>query len=439
MDYISSIAQVFPEMLAIAYQIFIHGGWIGLLIVFLAAAYKVNERRIQTKFVDSHKQVFLHVKVEKENEKSIRAVDAMFAQLHAMQANLTWAEVYLEGRLDLWVSFEIVSIGGKISYIIRVPDKFRHLLESSIYSSFPNAEIVEVEDYMKNLKHWTPDSDWDLWGTEYKFTHDFVYPIRTYKDFEHSMAEEKILDPLAGLLEALSKFEEHELFSVQIVIQPVTDASWQPHVKEIVQGLKGEEVHKQSILGSLLNPLNILGEKHVFEMISEKKQIKHEDETGKNIAPVMRLSEGEKNIIAAIEEKGSRVGYNTKIRNLYIAPKEKFDLTKRTGIIGAFRALGGAGTLNNLKPDVNHTWTNYNYKLFKKLERPFVQYMINLKKHHLLEGFVKRSMYIGANKMLMNSEELATLFHFPLLNVKTPPVESIDVKKGQPPADLPIL
>jgi len=433
---LTSVSQAFVNMLASAYSVFIHGGWVVALFTLVAITYRLYMTKIQGDFIGSTEQVFLHVKVSRENLVSLRAVDSLFSQLHAVHTSFTWAEKYLEGRVNLWLSFEIVSIGGKISYIIRTPKKYRHLLESSIYAQFPNAEISEVEDYMKNLSHWTPESDWDLWGTEYIQTKDYVYPIRTYRDFEHPAAEEKILDPLAGLLEALGKMEPYELYAVQVVIRPIADPEWQPHAKEVVADLRGEPIHKETLGQRILKPLDVLGNKTLFEAIAEPKE--HHDEDSPNVAPIMRLTEGERKIIADIEMKASKVGYDVKIRNLYIAPKDKFDSNKKTSIIGAFRSMAGVST-NNLKPDTSHTWTNYNYKVFKKLEKPFTDYMINLKKHHMLEGFSQRSMWIGAWPMILNSEELATIYHFPLATTSVPPVESISVKKGAPPADLPVL
>jgi len=430
-----SVSQALVNMLAAAYVVLTHGGWILILILGALLAFRIYMKQIQDRFVGSTEQIFLNVKVERNNEKSLRAVDSLFSQLHAVHTSFTWAEKYLEGRVNLWISFEIVSIGGKISYVIRTPKRYRHLVESAVYSQFPNAEITEIEDYMKNLKHWTPHADWDLWGTEYLQTKDYVYPMRTYRDFEHTAAEEKILDPLAGVLEAIGKMEPYELYGIQIVIRPIADGDWLPHAKEVVAELKGEPVHAESIIDKIFKPFDLLGHKSLFQVLTEKKQ--HKTEEGGSPL-LLRLTEGEKGTIAAIEMKASKVGYEVKIRNLYIAPKDKFDGHKKTSIIGGFRAMAGVST-NNLKPDVSHTWTNYNYKIFKSLEKPFTDYMINLKKHHMLEGYVKRSMWIGQTPMILNSEELATLYHWPLITVAVPPVESIDVKKGQPPANLPIL
>jgi hypothetical protein len=40
--------------------------------------------------------------------------------------------------------------------------------------------------------------------------------------------------------------------------------------------------------------------------------------------------------------------------------------------------------------------------------------------------------------MILNTEELATLFHFPNFLVQAPAVERVEAKKAGPPTDLPI-
>ena len=41
---------------------------------------------------------------------------------------------------------------------------FRQLIESNIYSQYPEVEIVQVEDYTKNVPVDIPNRDWDLFG-----------------------------------------------------------------------------------------------------------------------------------------------------------------------------------------------------------------------------------------------------------------------------------
>jgi hypothetical protein len=425
------------DMFRYAWIFFIRGGWVLFIFGLSWMTLRLYMNRINSAFIASHDWVFIQIKVERENLQSTLAVEQIFTQLHAIHSGFNWAQVNLEGAVQMWLSLEIVSIGGKISYIIKTPKKYLHLVESAFYAQYPNAEIREVEDYMKNLSHWDAEkSSWDMWGTEYKMIKDFAYPIKTYQEFEHPAAEEAIIDPLAGILEAMGKIEPYELMAIQYIIRPEADLDWQPHIAEVVKEIKKEAVHKTSIWERLFFPIHAAGKKTIFEMISESGEQGHGDESN---APIMqRLSEGEKKVLLAVENKMTRPAWRTKIRTLYIAPKDKYDGTKKTSLIGGFRQFSGVVT-NSLKPDLKGTWTSYNYNLSKKLEAPLVDFEIQHKKHKFLDAYVRRSYWVGAPYMIMNAEELATIFHFPLARTSTPPVERIDIKKGQPPANLPVM
>lgn len=437
MGFIYSLSGATEAMLTSAWFYFINGGWIIILIASTYMMAKLYMKHMQGQYIEGTKQIFYHIKVEKENLQSMLAVEQIFAQLHAIHTNFSWAERTLEGKVNLWVSAEIVSIGGKISYIVRTPQRYSHLVQSAFYAQFPSAEITEITDYMENLAHWDHHkSSWDMWGSEFILTKDWAYPIRTYKDFEHMAAEEKIIDPLAGILEALSRCEAHELMAIQVVLRPIADGEWQPHVLQKVKELKKEEVHTATIWDYLLAPFKAIGKKTLFEVLQEAAA-KHGTEDKGYASEVMRMSEGEKKTLSGIEMKMSKTGWEAKIRAIYIAPKGQFDSPKRTALIGGFRLLSGM-TTNNLKPDVKGTWTSYNYKISKALEKPYGEFVTVHKKEEFLKAYVGRSMWRGGKPLILNTEELATIYHFPLARTSTPPVERIDIKRGQPPSDLPI-
>jgi len=50
-----------------------------------------------------------------------------------------------------------------------------------------------------------------------------------------------------------------------------------------------------------------------------------------------------------------------------------------------------------------------------------------------------RSRSLWEDGYILNIEELASLYHFPTIGVKAPATPYIDVKKGGPPVDLPML
>ena len=112
---------------------------------------------------------------------------------------------------DIWVKgayrqdtfgVELVSEEGRVHYYIRLLKKYRNMVESQIYAQYPEAQILEVEDYYNKFPKVIPNKDWDLWGADFTFVQsDPYYPIKTYDQFEESITGEMI-DPMAAMVEA---------------------------------------------------------------------------------------------------------------------------------------------------------------------------------------------------------------------------------------------
>jgi hypothetical protein len=397
-------------MLSYAWYLFINGGWLIFSVFLVYFLYRSYMREIGNHFLSKGDPILLQIKVERTNLQSTLAVEQIFAQLHAIHTAISTAEKYLEGK-DQWsIALEIVSIGGKISYFVYTPRRYQGLVESAFYARYPSAEIVEVEDYMKPLNPWSPDKTYDVWGTEFKMLKDVGFPIRTYKDFEHSSAEEKIIDPLAGLIEALSRAGEHELMAYQICLKPIADNDWSPKAlamskklkKEFIQGEVSEDEEEQQKRGGAMTP-------------------------------------GERRIIEAIENKTSKPAWEAKIRLMHIGPKTNFDGSKKGLMIGGLRHFTDPNT-NGFKPDTSLIWTSHNYIFFRGLEQPYMDFKSEAKKTRFIEAYSDRSMWLGLPSMILNIEELATLFHFPInASALQSTVENVAVKKGQPPSDLPVM
>ena len=148
---------------------------------------------INSEFLSKADPVLLSIRISRENLQSTLAVEQIFAQLHAIYSGFTFAEQYLEGKVNFTISLEIVSLGGKVSFFVRTPRRYIGLIETAFYARYPSAEIIEVSDYMMNLQVWTPEASWDVWGAEMTLIKDPAYPLKTYGEFEHPTAEEKIM------------------------------------------------------------------------------------------------------------------------------------------------------------------------------------------------------------------------------------------------------
>ena len=393
---------------------------------------------ISHQWAHSQEWVFLSIRVPKENLTSTLAVESVFSQMHALHSSLTFPQIYIEGKDQLWYSLEIVSLGGKISFLLRTPKKARDLVEASFYAQYPEAEITEVNDYMENIEYDPETSEFDLWGTEWKLIEDALIPIKTYRDFEHPSAEEKIIDPLASHFEALAKMQPWEFYGVQIIIQPLGDGEWKSAGENKVRELTGEEIpHEAKLSDLLLAPFNWVAHFSFKDLVLGGGHGGHGDENKpKNNWQFM--TEAQKERVNLVERKIGKPGYRTKMRHLYIAPKEKFDGSRKGIVIGSYRPLGSAMT-NSFKPDTKRTWTNLEYNISPTLERPYIEYEEKRRKRNIFKGYKNRDIHLGSPMFILNTEELATLYHFP---ISTRPiggnVERTESKKAQAPVNLPV-
>jgi hypothetical protein len=439
MSFVLGLFPNFIEAFGALWWIFIHGGWVAFVLLTVYILYQVYFMEIKAQFRRDQDWTFLLIRAPRQNEISLLAVEQIFSQMHAIHTTLTWPHKYLEGRVQLWYSLEIVSLGGKVSMVIRTPTKMRDTVEAAFYAQYPSAEITEIKDYLENVDYHPGHTEFDLWGCEMNLLKPQVIPIKTYKDFEHPTADQKVIDPSASLYEALGKMAPHEFFGVQIITQPLGDAEWRDEADRKAKELLGEEVEEDvTTLGMVRDALKMYNPFHWFEkMMSKEEQEEKPEKNQKN--DLMQMTEVEKERVIRIQKKAGKPGYLTRIRLLYMAPEDKFDATKKAIVIGAFRTLGDDQT-NGLKPDTKETWTGLEYKISPSLEAPYINYVVNKRKHHIFNGYKERSIIIGRPMFILNVEELATLFHLPLAlegAAVASPVERVESKKSQAPVNLP--
>jgi hypothetical protein len=67
----------------------------------------------------------------------------------------------------------------------------------------------------------------------------------------------------------------------------------------------------------------------------------------------------------------------------------------------------------------------------------FVKTRIRWRKRILYEDY--RNITPSAKKPILNIEELATIYHFPIAAVSTTELEKIPSRKGSPPAGVPVI
>lgn len=429
--------------------------YLPILLAFLAKGLWIKKARQQ--FVNQMNWVILEIKPPAEIKKTPRVMEQFFASLHGTQRTPNWKERNIGGEVQEWFSLETISQGGQIHYLIRTLAHYRNLIEAQIYAQYPEAEIEEVDDYTQSISDNLLDEGYDLWGTELVLVKEDAYPILTYPDFEKNiMMEEQRLDPLASLLEVMSKIEEGEHIWIQTLIRPVMD-EWKKTGEELRDKLMKRIVEKkEGILKKEFTAWKELTKEEVERMITgqageggglEKKDDKRW-ETFLN-PPTQR----EKDVITAIEDNISKIGYETIIRFVYLARREVFRKPNVAAVIGCYKQFN-TQHLNGFKPNKKLT-TKIDYKvqlkkpreIYRKKEilsrykrRDFIlqsKVISYLKTFFFEELPILNWFFIKSQPFVLNIEELATVYHYPGLMVKAPQAPKVEAKRGQPPSGLP--
>lgn len=428
---IPSLLQFFTRSIyVVVFDLFVIFGWtfVAYWCISLLVGYWLDIKGGEAT-EDWEWKVFA-IDIPRENIQTPKAVEQMFAHLAGALEESNIAMRYWRGHAQRGFSFEIVSIEGYIQFLIRTEAELQDMVESAVHAQYPDVEIVEVEDYVENLPDSFPDEKYDMWATDFSPTEKDVYPIRTYEEFEHNAAEdEPFKDPMSAFLESFSKVKEGEQLWFQIVAEPTPD-SWKKRGINEVKELIGEE--KESSGGSALGVIPDL----LFSLIEGLSDhlLGRTGEDGSsssnNEGPVNKiqyLTPGQKRVVESIEDKISKIGFDCKVRGLYVAEKEVF--REHRGIqalIGAVNQFN-VPSANSLKPKET---TDVSYFLTERREKE--------KKESFMSNYKKRKKSGAASSYILNIEELATLWHFPMSYVKTPMVQKAHERKAEPPSGLPV-
>ncbi len=367
----------------------------------------------------------LEIHVPKEILRTPKAMEQIFASIAAIWPGISFFDKWWKGKIVEWISFEMVGVAKGVHLFIRLPSAYRNLMEAAIYAQYPGAEINEIhDDYTNLLPAQLPNRTYDIYGTNYILAKEDAYPIRTYEYFEDP-EEERRLDPLAAITEVMSRLNAGELIWIQLLIQPTAE-DWKKKSDEVINEMIGEkkQVSKSNALDSVVDfSLKLLRAPFSPPEFSPAT-IEKKPDPPKN--QMMFLTPMKRDVLKAIEEKTAKIGFKTNLRFIYIDNKASFTRVNVSAIFGALQQFN-TKHLNALKPD-SKTVTSVK-GLFKE-RREFIR------KRRIFASYKNR--FFAKKSFIMNTEELATIFHFPASVVEAPKLGRVEAKKGEPPSNLPI-
>ena len=401
--------------------------------------------------------VLLEIVPPRDIQKTARAMEQFFASLHGLQGGTNWEDRNIKGLLPDYFSLEIISQEGEIHFLIRTQAKHRDLVESNIYAQYPESEISQVNDYVDSFPIDIPNQDYDSWGAEFNLIKEDAYPIRTYPDFEKDVsADEQRIDPIASLLEIMSKMGVGEQIWIQTLIRPVND-DWKKEGEKLRDKLVGRKEEKeQGLLKEEAVAWKDAGIEVANRAITGQISESNNKEEKKLDSPFLwTTTKSEQEIIHAIETNIAKIGYEVIIRYVYLARKDIYRASSvKKWIYGAYKQfntqdLNGFIRNNKVEPGIDYKIQLKELRdLYRKKnvfadygKRKFVQYssVIDYLKPLIFERMpIINWFFVRSKPFIFNTEELATIYHFPVITVKSPLTPKVEARKGEPPIGLPI-
>ncbi len=392
-----------------------------LFIIFMA--WDLWVKYVQAQFFSKQEYVLLEIKLPKEIFKSPEAMEFCISAMHSTLGEGNWYEKYWKGQVRAHNSLEIVSLDGNVHFYIWTRKGGRKQIESNIYSQYPGVEIFEVQDYTLPVSY-DPEKI-GMWVSEFKLSKADAFPIKTYIDYglDKNPEEEYKIDPITPLIEFLGSLERGHQVWIQILIRAHKDEEKDPKAKWYeffkTKDLRWKEGAK----------------KEIDDIINGTKGEKGPD--GKFVPGTGRqLTEVERDTINALSRSVSKKGFDTGIRVIYLSPKDVFNGANIGGVVGGIMHFNSP--LNGFQP-TGTTSPKYKFPLLAWKDRN--PQIFHMEKQQFLDAYKRREHFNWPYKkphFILNTEELATLFHFPGGVSATPNFSRVESKKAEAPSNLPV-
>ena len=261
------------------------------------------------------------------------------------------------------VAFEIVATKGLIHYYVVVPLVLLDVVKQAIVAAYPSAKLEEHEEH--NIFSKAGKITGTI-GGELTLKRDFSYPIATY--------EETKRDAMQAILNALATVTHEDGAAIQLLLRPAPE-SWARTVISQAEKIRKEKGMVKG-LGSLLSV------KEIAEALWKPPaptEVKPEDK---------QLTTLEQTMIEALEEKTRHPGYEVLVRLVASSNTAARSQTILKNLVAAFSLFDAPGS------------NGFRFAPARDIEG-------------FVTAFIFRFMPQEVKQNILNSVELATVFHFP--------------------------
>jgi hypothetical protein len=260
------------------------------------------------------------------------------------------------------IGFELIAVDGVIQFYAAVPVAMVEVVKQAVLTAYPGASMEEVEDH--NIFSQTGKIG-GTYGGELVLKQDYPYPIATFDQLKRNTME--------GVLNALTSLEDGDGAGIQILLRPAR-AEWTQNAENMAKEKREDKDDSSgfSLKHILQAPLKPPENKDEEQGSSKPKQPSNLDQTAAD----------------AIEEKAKYTGYEVLIRIIASSNTASRAQVIGNNIVASFSMFDAQG-LNG-----------FTFKPAKNMER-------------FVTDFIFRFFPPERRKMILNSTELSTIFHFP--------------------------
>ncbi len=259
------------------------------------------------------------------------------------------------------ISFEIVAHEGLIHYYVVVPIALIDVIGQAVAAAYPSARLEEVDE--RNLFNPAGRMSGTI-GGEFTLKKDFAYPIATFQEAKR--------DASRALLNALSGATREDGVGIQIMIRPALPG-WTKRAISVAEQIKKDKGVKSPVA------MDARGIMEALWRPPETKETKPEDK---------QLSSLEQSKVEIIEEKTRYPGYETLIRVVASSSTSARSQALMNNVVSAFSLFDSAS--NN----------GFKFAVTKNIDEFVTAYLF-------------RFFPQEVNQNVLNTIELATVFHLP--------------------------
>jgi hypothetical protein len=287
------------------------------------------------------------------------------------------------------LAFEIVAVKGSIDFFTAVPVALVDVVKQAVVSAYPSAQLEEIEE------HNIFSSVGKLQGTvggELTLKEHYAYPIATYQDIKR--------DPIQSMLNSLSTLEKEDGAGIQILLRPAP-SDWRSKASAVANG---KRKGKKSRSGA---ESTFWWLQQLFVAFTKPP----EDKSGGG-SDKPELSAMDQNILDSIDEKTRNPGFETLIRVVASSDTPQKSQSILSNVAAAFALFDAPGK------------NGFSYTPAKDIES-------------FVTAYILRFFPQEHNKSILNTIELATLYHFPdQKNIPTSQLERQQSKQVDGPRNM---